>query len=123
MHKITFLIISILFISCSSKEEKVIIPSEKKNFVPSNKFPNVICDLDGDKRNDTVSLINNIENKKSGLKIQYANGKADYLGMGKKVIEQNFDNFDWIGVFEKASRGKTYWSNVNERGRSNCRFK
>ena len=48
------------------------------------------------------------------MKIRYGNKKTDYLGMGKEVINQGFDDFNWIGVFEKVEKGETYWSNLDE---------
>lgn len=38
------------------------------------------------------------------------------MGLGKEVLKQGFDDFDWVGIFEKAPKGKTYRNNVNEDG-------
>ena len=107
----TSAVISILLIACSSKVEK----TEKTVIFPGKLKP-VYCDVNGDGINEKIAIVENIVNRKSGLQIEYSNGHVDYLGMGKKVIGQNFDNFDWIGVLEKAEKGSTFWSVVNEQG-------
>lgn len=32
--------------------------------------------------------------------------------MGEKVLDQNFDDFKWIGIFEIAPKNEIYWNNV-----------
>ncbi|HBV16664.1 hypothetical protein [Chryseobacterium carnipullorum] len=79
--------------------------------------PNSIsCDLDGDHLPDMVNIVLNKENKKYGLEILFGNKKVDYLGMGKDILGQGFDDLDWVGVFEKAPKGELYWNNVNDDG-------
>ncbi len=79
--------------------------------------PNAIsCDLDGDDIADTVKLVQNIRNKKYGLKVILGNKKVTYLGMGKDVLGQGFDDLNWVGVFERAPKGDSYWNNVNADG-------
>jgi hypothetical protein len=75
--------------------------------------PNVIfCDLDGDNLSDTVKIVLNNNNEKYGLKIIFGNEEITYLGMGKEILEQNFDDLDWVGIFEVASKGEVYFNNV-----------
>lgn len=87
-----------------------IIKSKKHLFKP------LICDLDGDKLSDSVQIVQNTINKKYGLKIRYGNKQISYLGMGREVINQGFDDLNWIGYFKKVSKGDTIWSNVTEEG-------
>lgn len=90
----------------------------KDNVVLSKKHsPNSIsCDLDGDQLPDTVKIVQDTDNKKYGLEIKFGNKKVEYLGMGKEILGQGFDDIDWVGVFEKAPKGEIYWNNVNENG-------
>lgn len=75
--------------------------------------PNAIfCDLDGDNLSDTVKIFQNTRNVKYGLKVIFGNKKVEYLGAGKDVLGQGFDNMEWIGIFEKAPKGDVYWNNV-----------
>ncbi|MCP5467854.1 MAG: hypothetical protein H7A32_01120 [Deltaproteobacteria bacterium] len=92
--------------------------SAQKHIIPSKKHqPNQIqADLDGDDVLDTVTLVQNLKNKKYGLEISFGNGKKEYLAMGRDLLEQGVDNLDWVGVFKKAPRGSVYWNNVNEEG-------
>jgi hypothetical protein len=87
-----------------------IINSQEHTFKP------LVCDLDGDRLKDSVQIVRNTRNKKYGLKIRYGNRQISYLGMGKEVINQGFDDLHWIGVFEKVNKGDTIWSNVTEEG-------
>lgn len=90
--------------------DSIIILSQKHH-------PNSIsCDLDGDHLTDIVKIVQNTKNKKYGLEILFGNKKVEYLGMGKDVLNQGFDDLDWVGVFEKAPKGEIYWNNVNEEG-------
>lgn len=51
------------------------------------------------------------------MKIIYGNNKkTDYLGLGNDVLNQGFDEIDWVGIFEVAPKNKIYYSNVNEEG-------
>lgn len=72
--------------------------------------------MDGDHVPDTVNLVQNKENKKYGLEILFGNKKVEYLGMGKNILGQGFDDLDWVGIFENAPKGEIYWNNVNEEG-------
>lgn len=106
----------------SQPQESNLTHSDEKNakeiIVLSQKHhPNSIsCDLDGDHLPDTVNIVLNKENKKYGLEILFGNKKVDYLGMGKDILGQGFDDLDWVGVFEKAPKGELYWNNVNDDG-------
>ncbi|KFF10364.1 hypothetical protein IW15_20245 [Chryseobacterium soli] len=95
----------------NKKNTKDIIVLSKKHHVNS-----ISCDLDGDHVPDTVNLVQNTENKKYGLEILFGNKKVEYLGMGKDILGQGFDDLDWVGVFEKAPKGEIYWNNVNDEG-------
>jgi hypothetical protein len=90
----------------------------KDTIIISQKHkPNSIsCDLDGDNLSDTVTIVQNTSNEKYGLKIIFGNKKVEYLGMGKDILGQGFDDIDWVGIFEKAPKGKIYWNNVNDDG-------
>jgi hypothetical protein len=89
-----------------------------KSIVLSNRIKNntLLFDLDGDKTNDTIALVIDKSNNQSGLKISLGTKKIYYFGMGKKVLDQEFTNFDWIGVFEKAQKGDVYWNNIGQNG-------
>lgn len=77
----------------------------------------ILCDLDGDGRNETVEIVRGLKSDKSGLRIVFGNGKrTDYFGMGKDIAGQGFDEIDWAGIFEKAPKGEIYWNNVNDDG-------
>lgn len=92
--------------------------SNTKDIVISQKHsPNSIsCDLDGDHLPDIVKIVQNKKNKKYGLEIIFGNKKVEYMGMGKDILGQGFDDLNWVGVFEKAPKGNMYWNNVNEDG-------
>lgn len=82
-----------------------------------HKINKILCDLDGDKLDETVEIVRSTINGKSGLRITYGNGKkTDYLGMGNAVLNQGFDEIDWVGRFEKASKDEIYWNNVSDDG-------
>lgn len=83
----------------------------------SHKLNKIICDLDGDKKNEIVEIVQSTRNKKSGLRIIFGNGsETKYLGMGNDILGQGFDEVDWVGTFEKAPKNETYWNNVGEDG-------
>ncbi|WP_166919545.1 hypothetical protein [Flavobacterium poyangense] len=82
-----------------------------------HKTNKILCDLDGDGLNETVEIVRGKKSDKSGLRISFGNGKrTDYFGMGTTILEQGFDEIDWAGIFEKASKNELYWNNVNEDG-------
>ncbi len=76
----------------------------------------ILADLDGDNSTDSVQLIQHIANKKYGLLIKFGNHTTTLLGAGQDVLQQGFDDLDWVGVFEKAQKGDVYWNNVNDEG-------
>jgi len=83
-----------------------------KKHIPNS----ILCDLDGDGLSDTVKIVLNTRNGKYGLKITFGNKTVKYLGMGKEILGQGFDDINWVGLFEKAPKGKIYWNNVNDDG-------
>ncbi len=126
MRIIIFILIAITITSCKkenesqqkterTKTEKI----EKDTIVISkkHKINKIICDLDGDKLNETVEIVKSVNSGKSGLRIVFGNGKrTDYFGMGNYILKQGFEDIDWAGIFEKAPKNETYWNNVNEEG-------
>lgn len=73
--------------------------------------------MDGDGLNETVQIMRSKKNGKSGLRITFGNNKrVDYLGFGKDILDQGFDEIDWAQVFEVAKKGEVYWNNVNDEG-------
>jgi hypothetical protein len=76
----------------------------------------ILCDLDGDNLLDTVKIVLNKKNEKYGLKMIFGNKNVEYLGLGKDVLGQGFDDMNWIGIFEKAPKGEVYFNNVNDEG-------
>lgn len=93
------------------EETDTIIISKK------HKTNQIVCDLDGDGKNETVEIVRSTNSDKSGLRITYGNGKrTDYLGLGHNVLNQGFDEIDWVGIFEKAPKGEIVWNNVNDDG-------
>jgi hypothetical protein len=130
--KFSILIITtLLFISCKKedkqqteiktvKTDSIQKPIEDKNKADTivistkHKVNKIVCDLDGDNINETVEIV---RSGKSGLRITFENGnKTDYLGLGNNVLKQGFDEIDWVGIFEKASKNGLYWNNVNDDG-------
>ena len=102
----------------SKSNEKIESQIGKDTIIISQKHkPNSIsCDLDGDNLADIVKIVLNIKNNKYGLEIIFGNKKVEYLGMGKDIVGQGFDDIDWVGIFEKAPKGEIYWNNVNDDG-------
>lgn len=85
--------------------------------ISERHHPNfILCDLDGDNLSDTVKIVLNSKNEKYGLKIIFGNKKMEYLGLGKDVLGQGFDDMIWVGVFEKAPKGEIYFNNINDEG-------
>jgi len=85
--------------------------------ISKRHHPNfIVCDLDGDNLSDTVKIVLNRKNEKYGLEIIFGNKKVEYLGLGKEVLGQGFDDMAWVGVFEKAPKGEVYFNNVNLEG-------
>ena len=94
----------------SEKTDTITISTKHK----TNK---ILCDIDGDNLDETVEIFRSTKNQKSGLKITYGNGKkTDYLGFGNDILQQGFDEIDWVGIFEKAPKNEVYFNNVNEDG-------
>lgn len=130
------LLSAFIFISCKkeSKTEKTLIVlkdtiqiPEEEEIINDNldtivisakhKTNKILCDLDGDGKNETVEIVRSTNNDKSGLRIIFGNGnRTDYFGMGNTVLGQGFDEIDWAGTFKKASKGEIVWNNVNENG-------
>jgi hypothetical protein len=137
--KIRILIIIIItFISCKKEIENqsenseitksktlpkiVKIQTENKDndtieISKKHKINKILCDLDGDKLNEIVEIVKSSKSGKSGLRIIFGNGKrTDYFGMGNNILDQGFDEIDWVGIFEKAPKNEIYWNNVNDEG-------
>jgi hypothetical protein len=124
--------ITLLVSACSNEpipkktiSENISIQSQKEAELPKNDtiikskkhhFKTLVCDLDGDKLMDSVLIVQNTINMKYGLKVRYGNKQIYYFGMGKEVLNQGFDDLNWIGYFEKVNKGDTIWSNVSEEG-------
>lgn len=132
------ILLSLIAISCK-KENQTVIETPKKQekdtleitskttsetpktdtivLSSKHKTNKILCDLDGDGKNETVEIVRSTKSDKSGLKITFGNGKrTDFLGLGNTVLAQGFDEIDWAGIFEKAPKGETYWNNVNDDG-------
>ena len=122
----TLLLLSVLTISCK-KEAKTetsknapkdsLKITEKKEpetqkadtivLSTKHKTNKILCDLDGDNLDETVEIFRSTNNKKSGFKITYGNGKrTDYLGFGNDILAQGFDEIDWAGIFEKTPKNE-----------------
>lgn len=130
------LLSAFIFISCKKESTTEKIPAALKDTVVTveeneiinddfdtivisakHKTNKILCDLDGDGKNETVEIVRSTNNDKSGLRIIFGNGnRTDYFGMGNNILGQGFDEIDWAGVFEKASKGNIVWNNVNEDG-------
>lgn len=76
----------------------------------------IVGDFDGDSLIDTVQIVQNTQNEKYGLRIFFGNQQVSYLGLGKEVLGQGFDDLNWVGIFEKAAKGDVYFDNVNDEG-------
>ncbi|MDQ8054292.1 MAG: hypothetical protein REI78_14765 [Pedobacter sp.] len=130
LSKLVFLLVIPVLLSCQSPAAKVdpstsVRPVKRPNVSQSSvrivdskeHQPNYItCDLGGDQRSDSVKIVRNLDNGKYGLKIIFGNKQIQYLGMGKDVLGQGFDNLDWIGIFERVPKGNAYFNNVDEEG-------
>lgn len=135
MKIILLMLIAITITSCKDEHENQFKNSEsetlqnlektqtKKNNTDTieiskkHKINKIICDLDGDKLDETVEIVKSTKSGKSGLRIVFGNGKrTDYFGMGNDILKQGFDEIDWAGIFEKAPKNKIYWNNVNDQG-------
>lgn len=131
----TLLFLSLIAISCKkettteiqkTKKDSVETPLKKEPEIQSSdtivistkhKTNKILCDLDGDGLNETVEIVRGKKSGKSGLRIVFGNGKrTDYLGIGKDIAGQGFDEIDWAGIFEKAPKNEVYYNNVNEDG-------
>lgn len=130
--KIRLLIVIVLvFISCKKESKKIqqseisitekselkVLSLDTIKISKKHKTNKILCDLDGDKLNEIVEIVRSTKSGKSGLRIIFGNGnRTDYLGMGNDILEQGFDEIDWVGIFEKAPKNEIYWNNVNEEG-------
>lgn len=76
----------------------------------------LLLHIDEDMHLDTATLVRNTNNNKSGLKIALANGHTYYFGMGQDVLQQGFDELDWVGFFEVERKGSIVYNNVNNEG-------
>jgi len=134
----TLLLLSLLTISCKketkTESETPKIDSKDSLKVTEKKEPEtqkadtivlstkhkankILCDLDGDNLDETVEIFRSVNNQKSGFRITFGNGKrTDYLGFGNDILGRGFDEIDWAGIFEKASKNEVYFDNVNEDG-------
>jgi len=121
---INFCLTILTLTSCSNTQneikktetsDEVIISQVIDDTITDSKKHNpnfILCDLDGDNLSDSVKIVLNKKNEKYGLKIIFGNKKVEYLGLGKQVLGQDFDNLDWVGIFEKAPKGEVYFNNV-----------
>lgn len=101
----------------SAKEEQAIPNSDSIVISTKHKNNKILCDLDGDGLDETVEIVRGQKSNKSGLRIIFGNGKrTDYLGVGNDILQQGFDEIDWVGIFEKAPKNEVYFNNVNEDG-------
>lgn len=131
------LLAAFVFISCKkeSKTEVTTISTPAKNSVETtdkkeaqnssdtivistkHKTNKIVCDLDGDGKNETVEIVRSTKSDKSGLRIVFGDGnRTDYFGMGNTILYQGFEEIDWAGIFEKAPKGEIVWNNVNDQG-------
>lgn len=72
-------------------EQKEITKKESDTIVISakHKTNKIVCDLDGDGKNEIVEIVRSTKNDKSGLRIVFGNGnRTDYFGMGNTVLNQ-----------------------------------
>jgi len=103
---------SIHILEKTQTENKDTIEISKKH-----KINKVLCDLDGDELNEIVEIVRSKKSGKSGLRIIFGSGnRTDYFGMGNTILEQGFDEIDWVGIFERAPKNEIYWNNVNAEG-------
>ena len=125
MKDIFLLIFVLLFFSCKrevevEKQTPEKLTNQKIDTIvisKTHRINKITCDLDGDKKNEIVEIVQSTRNKKTGLRILFGNGKeTKYFGMGNDILGQGFDEIDWVGIFEKAPKNETYWNNVNEDG-------
>jgi len=128
------ILLSLIAVSCKKEikvETSTVVQKDSVQSIPESetektdtiviskkhKTNQILCDLDGDGKNETVEIVRSTNNNKSGLKITYGNGKrTDYFGLGNTILDQGFDEIDWAGIFEKAPKGEIYWNNVNDDG-------
>ncbi len=122
----------LLLLSCNGTTEKVNneIADYSDTPLSSNKIHNndtiikskihntkfITEDIDGDSKNDSIYIVKGSNSQKYGLEIVLANGKKDYLGMGKNILGRGFDDIEWVGIFEKVPKGEVYWNNTDDEG-------
>ncbi|NHM08373.1 hypothetical protein G4D82_14180 [Flavobacterium sp. CYK-4] len=126
MKTIILMLIVAVIISCKNEKESQHkierTQTDKKDndtieISKKHKINKIICDLDGDKSNEIAEIVRSTKNGKSGLRIIFGHGKrTDYFGMGNDILNQGFDEIDWVEIFEKAPKNKTYWNNVSDDG-------
>ncbi|WP_156026797.1 hypothetical protein [Sporocytophaga myxococcoides] len=64
---------------------------------------------------DTAILLQDKKTNKVGLLIKHGASKEHYLlGAGQEVLSQKFDDFNWVGVFQKVNKGTKSCSNIDE---------
>ena len=115
MRIVILSLIVITLFSCkkeNEKQQKTEVEKKVNNTIElskKHKINKITCDLDGDKLNETVEIVRSTKSGKSGLRIVFGNGKrTDYFGMGNDILKQGFNEIDWVGIFEKAPKNKTY---------------
>ncbi len=64
---------------------------------------------------DTAILLQDKKTGKEGLLIKHGASEEQYLlGAGQEVLSQKFDDFNWVGVFQKVNKGTKAASNIDE---------
>lgn len=101
-----------------SAEPKLVKTDDGLQLSKDHQKNTIYADLDGDGLQESIAIVIDPKNNKSGLRIQYGDSSRPntYFGLGKDVLEQGFDDVDWAGVFDVAPKNEVYFNNVNEQG-------
>jgi hypothetical protein len=97
-------------------ETATITPQPEEEIKVTERPDFITGDFDGDAQQDSVFIVTSVNGDRSGMKIAYATGRVDMLGMGKDVLGQGFDSFEWVGIFKKVQKGEEVAPNVDEDG-------
>jgi len=89
---------------------------DEKYYISTNHNPYMISGyFNWDEIMDTAVLLQDKITGKEGLLIKHGAIDEQFLfGAGEEVLSQNFDDFSWVGAFQKVYKGTKASSNIDE---------
>jgi hypothetical protein len=89
---------------------------DKQYYVSTNHDPYLISgNFNYDEIMDTAILLQDKVSGKEGLFIKHGRLDEQFIfGGGEEVLSQKFDDFSWVGIFQKIGRGTKVFSNIDE---------